>query len=165
MSPLLNRSQAGVAGQTTYKTDDDLSESGIDYAKKMAETLLKYREHEHKEEIRLGGHDREQRPLIIWTSTKRRTFQTASFLQQFGHPVRQRTQMAQLHPGIIDKMSDRRVRERYPEEVAKHEADPYHHRYPRAEVSSKSSCTTRLTFLILVISRSCCKIGASHIGT
>lgn len=101
----------------------------------MAETLIKYREQEHKEEVRLGGHEREQRPLIIWTSTKRRTIQTASFLHESGYPIRQRTQMTQLHPGVCDKLSERRIRERYPEEVAKHEADPYHHRYPRAEVN------------------------------
>lgn len=31
-------------------------------------------------------------------------------------------------------MSEKRIRMEYPEEVEKHEKDPYHHRYPRAEV-------------------------------
>lgn len=44
--------------------------------------------------------------------------------------------MSQLNPGVCEKMSERRIRAEYPEEVAKHETDPYHHRYPRAEVSS-----------------------------
>ena len=44
--------------------------------------------------------------------------------------------MSQLNPGVCEKMSERRIRMEYPEEVAKHEADPYHHRYPRAEVRS-----------------------------
>ncbi len=43
--------------------------------------------------------------------------------------------MSQLNPGVCEKMSERRIRADYPKEVAKHEADPYHHRYPRAEVS------------------------------
>ena len=43
--------------------------------------------------------------------------------------------MSQLNPGVCEKMSERRIRLQYPEEVEKHEADPYHHRYPRAEVS------------------------------
>lgn len=42
--------------------------------------------------------------------------------------------MSQLNPGVCEKMSEKRIRADYPDEVAKHEADPYHHRYPRAEV-------------------------------
>lgn len=42
--------------------------------------------------------------------------------------------MSQLNPGVCEKMSERRIRLEYPDEVAKHETDPYHHRYPRAEV-------------------------------
>ena len=37
-------------------------------------------------------------------------------------------------PGVCEMKSERRIRAEYPEEVAKHEQDPYHHRYPRAEV-------------------------------
>ena len=43
--------------------------------------------------------------------------------------------MSQLNPGVCEKMSERRIRAELPDEVTKHEADPYHHRYPRAEVS------------------------------
>ena len=31
-------------------------------------------------------------------------------------------------------MSEDRIRAEFPDEVSKHELDPYHHRYPRAEV-------------------------------
>ena len=41
-----------------------------------------------------------------------------------------------MNPGVCEKMSERRIREELPDEVTKHEADPYHHRYPRAEVSN-----------------------------
>lgn len=43
--------------------------------------------------------------------------------------------MGQLNPGVCEKMSEDTIRREYPEEVAKHDLDPYHHRYPRAEVS------------------------------
>lgn len=43
--------------------------------------------------------------------------------------------MSQLNPGVCEKMSEDTIRSEYPEEVAKHDLDPYHHRYPRAEVS------------------------------
>jgi len=42
--------------------------------------------------------------------------------------------MSQLNPGVCESMSEGRIRLEYPEEVAKHDLDPYHHRYPRAEV-------------------------------
>lgn len=32
-------------------------------------------------------------------------------------------------------MSESHIRAEFGDEVAKHELDPYHHRYPRAEVS------------------------------
>jgi 6-phosphofructo-2-kinase/fructose-2,6-biphosphatase 4 len=44
--------------------------------------------------------------------------------------------MSQMNPGVCEKMSERRIRAELPDEVTKHEADPYHHRYPRAEVSN-----------------------------
>ena len=74
------------------------------------------------------------KPLIVWTSTRRRTIETAHFLVEKGYKVRQRSQMSQLNPGVCQKMSESKIRREYPDEVAKHEMDPYHHRYPRAEV-------------------------------
>ena len=61
--------------------------------------------------------------------------QTADYLAARGFRVKQRSQMSQMNPGVCEKMSERRIREEFPEEVVKHEQDPYHHRYPRAEVS------------------------------
>ena len=46
--------------------------------------------------------------------------------------------MSQINPGVCEKKSEKRIRLEYPEEVAKHGTDPYHHRYPRAEVSRLS---------------------------
>ena len=106
----------------------------MEYAKKMTEALLRHREEERQALITLGGADQSEKPLIVWTSTRRRTVETARFLSQKGYRIRQRSQMSQLHPGVCEKMSERRIRQEYPDEVAKHEADPYHHRYPRAEV-------------------------------
>ncbi len=100
----------------------------------MSDTLVQYREEERQSLIDRGGPDEPLKPLTVWTSTRRRTVETAHYLYQCGYKVRQRSQMSQLNPGICEKMSERRIRIEYPEEVAKHEKDPYHHRYPRAEV-------------------------------
>ena len=85
--------------------------------------------------IERGGPDVPLKMLTIWTSTRKRTTETGHFLEEKGYRVRQRSQLSQLNPGVCEKKTERRIRLEYPDEVAKHEADPYHHRYPRAEVS------------------------------
>ena len=120
--------------EDSYKTDAVLSEKGIEYAKKMTETLIRHREDERQALIDRGGPDTPLKPLTVWTSTRRRTVETAQFLHEIGYRIRQRSQMSQLNPGVCEKMSEGRIRIEFPDEVAKHEADPYHHRYPRAEV-------------------------------
>jgi 6-phosphofructo-2-kinase/fructose-2,6-biphosphatase 4 len=100
----------------------------------MTERLLQHRESEKQAMIDQGDQDAQLKPLIIWTSTRRRTIETAQFLLEKGYKVRQRSQMSQLNPGVCEKMSESKIRREYPDEVAKHEMDPYNHRYPRAEV-------------------------------
>lgn len=120
----------------------------------MGETLLRHREEERQALVDRGGPDTPLKPLTVWTSTRRRTIETAQHLYEGGYRIRQRSQMSQLNPGVCEKMSEKRIRAEYPDEVAKHEADPYHHRYPRAEVRnftlSVRDCS--LTKLLLVLS-------------
>lgn len=101
----------------------------------MGHALLKHREGERQALVDRGGADMPLKPLKVWTSTRRRTVETADWLYEQGYSVRQRTQLSALNPGVCEKMSEKRIRAELPDEVAKHEADPYHHRYPRAEVS------------------------------
>lgn len=127
--------RAGAAQEDSYKADAGLSEAGQAYAIKMTETLLKHREQERQAAIEAGGLDVPLRPLSVWTSTRLRTVQTSQPFQDAGYKVRQRSQMSQINPGVCEKLSERAIRSLYPEEVERHELDPYHHRYPRAEVS------------------------------
>ena len=122
--------------EESYKADASLSPEGEDYARKMAETLIGHREAERKSLIDNGAPaSTELKSLTVWTSTRRRTVETAAYLEQKGFRVRQRSQMSQLNPGVCERLSEKKILEKYPDEVAKHEQDPYHHRYPRAEVS------------------------------
>ncbi|KAL2003471.1 hypothetical protein VTN02DRAFT_3680 [Thermoascus thermophilus] len=144
--------RAGVSLEVdSYKSDASLSEQGEDYARKMTECLLRHRESEKQAMIEQGDTDAELKPLTVWTSTRRRTVETAKYLHEKGYKVRQRSQMSQLNPGVCEKMSERRIREEYPDEVAKHELDPYHHRYPRAE--SYHDLAVRLEPIILELER------------
>jgi 6-phosphofructo-2-kinase/fructose-2,6-biphosphatase 4 len=158
------------AGTTTeeesYKADASLSEEGRDYAKKMGDALIKHREEERQAIIDHGGPDNALKPLTIWTSTRRRTVETGDYLAGVGYRTRQRTQLSQMNPGVCEKMSERRIREEYPLEVAKHEQDPYHHRYPRAEVSYyilEVICMQADESIVLP--RPCCTLGTHHSRT
>lgn len=137
--------------EDSYKADASLSAEGLDYAKKMTDALLKHRELERQAVIDNGGPDNALKPLTVWTSTRRRTVETANYLETLGYRVRQRSQMSQMNPGVCEKMSERRIRQEYSEEVAKHEADPYHHRYPRAE--SYHDLAVRMEPIILELER------------
>ncbi|KAI9720099.1 MAG: hypothetical protein M1828_005827 [Chrysothrix sp. TS-e1954] len=142
------------AGTTTeedsFKADASLSEEGHDYAMKMTDTLVRHREKEFTETMN-GESDTKWKPLTVWTSTRRRTIDTSQYLADKNFRIRQRSQMSQLNPGVCEKMSEDKIRETYPEEVTKHEADPYHHRYPRAE--SYHDLAVRLEPIILELER------------
>lgn len=126
--------RAGTSQKDSYKADASLGDDGKAYAQKMADTLIAHREAERLALIADGGNPAPLKKLTVWTSTRKRTVETAEPFAQMGYAVRQRSQMSQLNPGVCEKMSERRIREEFPEEVEKHEQDPYHHRYPRAEV-------------------------------
>ncbi|PYH66070.1 6PF2K-domain-containing protein [Aspergillus vadensis CBS 113365] len=144
--------RAGVSLEAgSYKADASLSEQGEEYAKKMTECLLQHREAERQAMADQGEKDYELKPLTVWTSTRRRTVETAKYLHEKGYKVRQRSQMSQLNPGVCEMMSERKIRQEYPDEVAKHDLDPYHHRYPRAE--SYHDLAVRLEPIILELER------------
>lgn len=120
--------------EDSYKADASLSDEGRAYSKHMTDALLKHREKEMQTAEKQGASSVSLRPLTVWTSTRRRTVQTAEYLSQQGYKIRQRSQLSQLNPGVCERMSEQRIRKEYPDEVAQYELDPYHHRYPRAEV-------------------------------
>ena len=128
-----------TSDEDVVKTDARLSNEGKVYAVKMTDTLLKHRDQERQAMVAQTGVDMPPRPLAVWTSTRFRAVETAEPLREMGYNIRQRPEMSQINPGICEKMSERAIRHLYPEEVEKHELDPYHHRYPRAEVRSSLS--------------------------
>ncbi|KAL9045574.1 MAG: hypothetical protein Q9214_001405 [Letrouitia sp. 1 TL-2023] len=133
--PELNYIKAGISSdEDSYKTDASLSKQGLSYAEKMGQALLHHRDRERQALIDRGGPDIPLKPLKAWTSTRKRTIETAQWLFDQGY-----------------SMSEGQIRLEYPDEVSKHEADPYHHRYPRAE--SYHDLAVRLEPIILELER------------
>ena len=118
-----------------FQSDSSLSSDGVEYAKILTKTLLEHRKEEHAEHIKLTGHvDDKMKPLDVWTSQRKRTVETAQFLVEAGCNVDSKSQLVQLNPGVLEKLSPEELDKQYPDERKKHAADPYHHRWPRGEV-------------------------------
>lgn len=146
--------RAGISNEEdSYKVDAPLCPEGQAYSERLSKALLTYREKERKELIAQGGSDSSEplKPLAIWSSTRRRTVQTAEYLQSKGFKVKHRPQMSQLNPGAIEKLDDEQIREQYPEDWERHLLDPFHHRYPRGE--SYHDLAVRMEPIILELER------------
>lgn len=89
--------------------------------------------------------------LVVWTSTKRWATETGNVLRNKGYKVRHRTQLRKMSAGACENMPDAEIKELYPEELAKYQLDPYHHRYPRGE--SYHDLAVRLEPIILELER------------
>lgn len=134
--------RAGSTTEKGSKADAPLSDGGKTYAQRMADVLMRHREQERAALSERTGVDMPLRPLIVWTSTRQHTIQTAAVLKDMGLNVRHRSELSQLIPGVCENLSDHAIRRLYPDEVEKHNLDPYHHRFPRAEVRSFSPSLT-----------------------
>ncbi|KAI7859429.1 6-phosphofructo-2-kinase-domain-containing protein [Circinella umbellata] len=115
-----------------YKGDDELSAEGHAYAKALKEFVVNYRAQAKDSS---GNSEEQERPLAVWTSTRRKARQTAQPFADAGFAVRQHSVLTQINPGEVDGMTLAEIKEQYPEELKRARADPYRHRYPRAEVN------------------------------
>ena len=128
--------RSGISHEdTSYKADSVLSEEGVQFSQRLADALLAHREQEHQQFIEQGGSESEIRSLTVWTSTRRRTAQTTKPLRAMGFAIQEKTQLSQLNPGDSEKLSEGDLRKAFPDHWEEHQEDPYHHRYPRGEVT------------------------------
>lgn len=89
-----------------------------------------------------------ERPCRLWTSTMRRTQETAQFIEHsnFNHTFdngetmewfqfrkKPRRNLDELYAGTCDGMTYKEIQEVFPEEFARRQADKLSYRYPRGE--------------------------------
>ncbi|KAF7189782.1 Fructose-2,6-bisphosphatase [Pseudocercospora fuligena] len=114
--------------------DADLSPRGELYAKKLPE---------------LVKNSAGDRPLTVWTSTLKRTAQTARFL-----PYEKLSWKAldELDSGVCDGLTYKEIEERYPEDFKARDDDKYNYRYLGGE--SYRDVVIRLEPIIMELERS-----------
>ncbi|KAJ3220016.1 Fructose-2,6-bisphosphatase [Dinochytrium kinnereticum] len=96
--------------------DSNLSPRGQMFAKKLPHIIKE----------KLG----EQTNLTVWTSTLRRTIQTASYIP---FPQLQWKALDELDSGLCDGLTYEEIEEKYPEDFAQRDEDKYNYRYRGGE--------------------------------
>lgn len=113
--------------------DSELSPRGWAYAHSLARLM--------KDEVSSGK-------LVVWTSTLKRSRQTA---EPLGIPASQRKALDEISAGICDCMTYAEIQERLPEEYEARAEDKFRYRYPRGE--SYADLVQRLEPLIVDLER------------
>ncbi|KAJ3290121.1 Fructose-2,6-bisphosphatase [Borealophlyctis nickersoniae] len=114
--------------------DSDLSPRGRLFAQKMPQLVKET----------LGGNTR----LTVWTSTLKRTIQTASGLEW---PQVQWKQLDELDSGVCDGMTYEEIEAKYPEDFRERDDDKFNYRYRSGE--SYRDLVQRLEPVILELER------------
>ncbi|KAI3402293.1 FBP26 [Candida oxycetoniae] len=128
-------SQFNLTGQ--IGGDADLSERGWRYAKKLPELVLKSLGEEHK-----------HTNLTVWTSTLKRTQQTASFLP---YKKLQWKALDELDAGECDGMTYEEIEVAFPEDFKARDDNKYEYRYRGGE--SYRDIVIRLEPIIMELER------------
>ncbi|KAI9271805.1 6-phosphofructo-2-kinase-domain-containing protein [Phascolomyces articulosus] len=113
--------------------DADLSPRGQMYADALPELIEKH----------LGD-----RPLTVWTSSMKRTIQTARHLQ---YPKKHWKALDELNTGVCDGMTYQEIEEQYPEDFARRDEDKFNYRYRGGE--SYRDLVLRLEPVIMELER------------
>lgn len=140
-----------------YSKDPPLDEGGINYAKNLTKTMIKHLKSKGRvfeddgesgflatklkttlsideKHPPTGADGVEDDSFVVWTSVKKRTKQTTQFFKERGVNIRHRIQLSQKNPGVVGAMTEEEIRDNFPTEYELFLADPYHHRFSRAEL-------------------------------
>jgi broad specificity phosphatase PhoE len=141
-------------GQSEYNLlgkiggDSGLTPAGLEYSRRLAVFAKENIGTKTIVDPVSGEKQKVMRPARLWTSTLRRTKETAQFL---GHDTLQHTwdngdtgdwfqfrpmarrNLDELYAGVCDGMTYKQIEEKYPDEFARRQSDKLSYRYPRGE--------------------------------
>lgn len=160
-------------GQSEYNLsgkiggDSGLTEAGREYARRLADFAHDVIGMKVETDEVTGEVKRTPRPARLWTSTLRRTKETAEFIKSDiitqhkwdnGEQIdwiqfqgRARRNLDELYAGVCDGLTYKEIAEKFPEEFARRQEDKLTYRYPRGE--SYMDITLRLEPIVLDIER------------
>jgi broad specificity phosphatase PhoE len=144
-------------GQSEYNLlgkiggDSGLTPAGLEYARRLSLFAKEYIATTTKTEPETGEEIKVPRPARLWTSTLRRTKETAQYIEhntiqhtwdngdtiawmQF-RPMARRN-LDELYAGCCDGMTYKEIEKVYPEEFDRRQRDKLAYRYPRGMFSS-----------------------------
>lgn len=84
----------------SYKADAALSDEGHLYASQLKQFIVTKRRDIAISRHQKGEHVKE-RPLVVWTSSRKRCLETAKPFLESGFRVSQFSQMSEINPGVI----------------------------------------------------------------
>ena len=141
-------------GQSEYNLlgkiggDSGLTPAGVEYARRLATFAKEHIGTMAAQDPETGEEKECPRPARLWTSTLRRTKETAQFIEhdklqhiwdngdegewvQF-RPMARRN-LDELYAGTCDGMTYKEIEQVYPDEFARRQNDKLQYRYPRGE--------------------------------
>lgn len=145
-------------GQSEYNLlgkiggDAGLTEAGHEYARRLADFAHNVIGMKVEVDEKTGEEKtRTPRPARLWTSTLRRTKETAALIKKEkisthkwdnGDQVewiqfqgRAKRNLDELYAGICDGLTYKEIEKKYPEEFARRQEDKLTYRYPRGEIN------------------------------
>lgn len=160
-------------GQSEYNLlgkiggDAGLTEAGLEYARRLADFARDVVGTQVVKDEETGEEKRIPCPARLWTSTLRRTKETAQFIRRetikshkwdngdevewIQFQARARRNLDELYAGMCDGLTYKEIEEKYPDEFARRQEDKLTYRYPRGE--SYMDVTLRLETIVLDIER------------
>lgn len=118
--------RCGKSDLDKYIDDEVLNEEGIRYSEILTDCILERLKNKYKT---TDYHDK----LIVWTGPRQRTKDTAKKFEKLGFSVEEKSQLKQLHPGVIADMDEEEIKSKFPHEFNEFKLNPYHFRFSRAE--------------------------------
>ncbi|OWB84859.1 kinase activity protein [[Candida] boidinii] len=130
-----------------FKSDPPIDDKGKNYADKLFNTVIN--------DIKANNNEKDEKnlkdKLLVWTSTRLRTNQLVQVFRDIGISTFPRPELTQKNPGDVEGLTEDEIKSKFQDDYERHQLDPYHHRYPRAE--SYHDLAVRFEPLIMEIER------------